>query len=216
MGYVTHTSESWHTYEWVTAHTLSHTYEWDWVMAHISMSQEHIRMSHHIQSSWTCQSVASLWADRCVYTCVMTHSCVCVYTHVYGVIKATSINDSWHLNETHVRMSHCTHMNETWNIYERAPCSNEFDTGSLWADRCVYMCVMTNSYVYIHTLMIESCHEVVPRCGWCDTGWRRGIGCPKTKVSFRKRAMNYRALLREETYIDKACYGSCRWRCDTG
>ena len=41
-----------------------------------------------------------------------------------------------------------------------------------------------------------------------DTGWRWFIGCLKLKVSFCKRATNYRTLLREMTYKDKASYGS--------
>ena len=40
------------------------------------------------------------------------------------------------------------------------------------------------------------------------TGWRRPIGCLKLQVNFRKRATNYRALLRKMTYKDKASYGS--------
>ena len=39
------------------------------------------------------------------------------------------------------------------------------------------------------------------------TGWRRPIGCLKLQVIFRKRASNYRALLRKMTYEDKASYG---------
>ena len=38
------------------------------------------------------------------------------------------------------------------------------------------------------------------------TGWRRCIGCLNLQVSFRKRANNYRALLRKMTYKDKASY----------
>jgi len=38
------------------------------------------------------------------------------------------------------------------------------------------------------------------------TGWRRCIGCLTLQVTFRKRATNYRALLREVTYKDKASY----------
>jgi len=41
-----------------------------------------------------------------------------------------------------------------------------------------------------------------------DTGWRRLIECLKSQVILRKRATNYRALLREMTYKDKASYGS--------
>jgi len=40
------------------------------------------------------------------------------------------------------------------------------------------------------------------------TGWRRCIGCLKLRVAFRKRANNYRALLRKMTHKDQASYGS--------
>jgi len=39
------------------------------------------------------------------------------------------------------------------------------------------------------------------------TGWQRCIGCLKLKISFRKRANNYRALLRKLTCKDKASCG---------
>jgi len=41
-----------------------------------------------------------------------------------------------------------------------------------------------------------------------NTGWRRLVGCLKLQVIFRKRATNYRALVRKMTYEDKASYGS--------
>ena len=40
------------------------------------------------------------------------------------------------------------------------------------------------------------------------TGWRRPIRCLKLQVIFRKRATNYRALLRKIMCKDKASYGS--------
>ena len=40
------------------------------------------------------------------------------------------------------------------------------------------------------------------------TRWRRPIGCLKLQVIFRKRAINYWALLRKTTYEDKASYDS--------
>ena len=40
------------------------------------------------------------------------------------------------------------------------------------------------------------------------TGWRRPIGCLKSQVIFRKRAPNYKALLRKMTYEDKTSYHS--------
>ena len=40
-----------------------------------------------------------------------------------------------------------------------------------------------------------------------ETEWRRCTGYRKLQISFRKRATNYRALLRKMTYKDKASYG---------
>jgi len=40
------------------------------------------------------------------------------------------------------------------------------------------------------------------------TGWRRLIGCHQSQVIFRKRAINYRALLRKMIYTDEASYDS--------
>ena len=41
-----------------------------------------------------------------------------------------------------------------------------------------------------------------------DTGRRRNIGCLNLQVSFRKRSINYRDLLRKIIYKDKASYAS--------
>jgi len=43
-------------------------------------------------------------------------------------------------------------------------------------------------------------------CVQMYTGWRRLIGCLELQVIFRKRATNYRALLRKMTYESKAPY----------
>jgi len=49
---------------------------------------------------------------------------------------------------------------------------------------------------------------MMPSRGAINTGWRRHIGCLKLQVVFRERATDYRALLREMTYEDKASYDS--------
>ena len=41
-------------------------------------------------------------------------------------------------------------------------------------------------------------------CTFSSTGWRRPIGCLQLQVIFRKRATNYRALMRKMTCKDKA------------
>ena len=58
---------------------------------------------------------------------------------------------------------------------------------------------------------VRSCHRVWMFEHWrrgVVTGWRRPIGCLKLQVILRKRATNYRALLRKMTCEDKASYGS--------
>ena len=45
-------------------------------------------------------------------------------------------------------------------------------------------------------------------CVCAGMGWRRCIGSLELQVSFRKRAINYRAHLRKMTYSDKASYAS--------
>ena len=52
------------------------------------------------------------------------------------------------------------------------------------------------------------------RASFIRTGWRKPIGCLKLQVIFRKRATNYRALLRKMIYKDKVSYDStppCTW-----
>jgi len=48
----------------------------------------------------------------------------------------------------------------------------------------------------------------VSRGKLATTGWQRLIGCLKLQVIFRKRATNYRALLRKMTCEAKASYDS--------
>jgi len=46
------------------------------------------------------------------------------------------------------------------------------------------------------------------KCYILNTGWRRPMGCLILQGIFRKRATNYRALLRKKTYKDTVSYGS--------
>jgi len=68
----------------------------------------------------------------------------------------------------------------------------------------------TYSYVWrgwfvIVTWIVQIC-DVTPTYHVQITVWRRPIGCLKLQVVFRKRATNYRALMRKITYKDKASY----------
>jgi len=55
---------------------------------------------------------------------------------------------------------------------------------------------------------IKHRHARLYQISFVTTGWRRPTGCLKLQGIFRKRATNYRALLRKMTYEDKASYDS--------
>jgi len=69
----------------------------------------------------------------------------------------------------------------------------------------VYVCVCACTYhIYIYMCIYVYVYVYIARTMECDTGWRRLIGYLKLQVFFRKRATNYRSLLRKTTYNDKA------------
>ena len=70
---------------------------------------------------------------------------------------------------------------------------------------CVCVCVCQ----IIACVCVCVCHIVCICIGHrVGTGWRRRVGSLKLQVIFRKRATNYRALLRKTTYKDKTSYDS--------
>ena len=76
----------------------------------------------------------------------------------------------------------------------------------------IYVCMCIYTYIYIYSLytyiyIYSYCKRDLSAL-YIDTGWQRLIGCLKLQVIFRKRATNYRALLWEMTYEDKASYDS--------
>ena len=71
---------------------------------------------------------------------------------------------------------------------------------------CAYIYMYICIYIYTHT-HLSSCVCIFKNFS-IATGWRRLIGCLKLQVIIRKRATNYRALLRKMTYEDKASYDS--------
>jgi len=57
--------------------------------------------------------------------------------------------------------------------------------------------------------LLSTCHSLSwIRLAAHNTRWRRPIGCLKLQVIFRRKAIQYRLLLRKMTYKDKASYDS--------
>ena len=86
--------------------------------------------------------------------------------------------------------------------------AHTFDTCDTYERACHSMTsqkspIISGSFA-IDDLQLKAFYDSTPPC----TGWRRRIGCLTLQVIFRKRATNYRALLRKITYKDKASYES--------
>jgi len=83
---------------------------------------------------------------------------------------------------------------------------------------CVCLSVCVHIYTHTHTYVAPRrkanitihAHKanMMIHARKANTGWRRLIGCLKLQVISRKRATNYRALLRKMTYEYKASYAS--------
>ena len=117
-------------------------------------------------------------------------------------------------------------------ISHRAGLENLVGRSFFDARICLYMYIYIHSCTDVHTqtatdlavlwLDVEHSQKTTLKSFWIlhlagssdpriwrdETGWRRTIGCLALQVAFRKRATNYRALLRKMTYKDKASYGS--------
>ena len=146
---------------------------------------------------------------RSLHEC--THECMTWYTRMYAwLIHMCDMTHSyvWHDSFTCV----------TWLIH-----MCDMTHSCVWHDSftCVtwliHMCDMTHSHVWHHlcdmthshvchniaTSLIHTC--VQERVTVQDTGWQRPIGCFKSQVNFRKRAINYSPLLRNLTHNGPLC-----------
>ena len=103
----------------------------------------------------------------------------------YGIHVETQTH--WRVHprtDTHIRADTCAH------TYAHAHAHTPQVSNEIYS---VYIYIYIYMYMYIYGNR---------------TGWRRCLGCPKSLVSIRKRATNYRALWRKLTYNDKTSYGS--------
>jgi len=115
---------------------------------------------------------------RLIHMCALTHSYES--RHTYEWVTA------------HIWMSQGTHMNESRHTYE-------------WVRAHIWMSHGTHMNESGH---LRQSYDAGVDVHGDSTGRRRPIGCLESQVIFRKRATNYRALLRKMTYKDKASYGS--------
>jgi len=158
-----------------------------------------------------------------IRVCGMTYSCVyvCDVTHVHGSWGSASPRGlsygciascmcvAWMCGRT--RLIHVCDM--TYTHVSLRLCIAMWSDLSVWCLVHAYgvnVCDKTHFCAW-HNSWLETlhCHVVWFMCVVQeDTGWRRLIGCLKLQVIFRKRATNYRALLRKMTCEDKAPYAS--------
>jgi len=112
--------------------------------------------------------------------------------HYVCRIHGTNINNRVTRHKYKWTVSHFTHMNgscHTWHVtHMNVSCHAE-------------LCGLDTSPTEIILILNEEAARAL-----MYTGWRRPIECLKLQVIFRKRATNYKALLRKMTYKDKACY----------
>jgi len=127
--------ESWHTYEWVMAHTwhtyeggMAHTYEW--TMAHTWMSHgTHMNApdpSHVTHMSESCHSPKQVVESQ-IRVCMshVTHMNESCHTREWDVSlfqTGSQVSNSlmYERATSHIWMSHVTHMNESRHTYESA------------------------------------------------------------------------------------------------
>ena len=110
-------------------------------------------------------------------------------TRLCDMTQSYVCHDSLHMSaETHSYVWHDSRL-RSWGISQISHGRTHVHIHALYTYVCVYTCI----YLLLHSQ---------------GTGFRRLIGCLKLQVIFRKRATNYRALLRKIPCEDKTSYGS--------
>jgi len=135
-SHVTHMNESCHTHEWVMSLTwISHVTYMDaschayaWVMSHIWMSQgTHTNESRHTYE-WV---MSHEWMNHGTHMNESCHTYERIMAHIWMSLEPsewcmthervmTHMNGSCHTYEwvmSHIRMSHVTHMHESWHTH---------------------------------------------------------------------------------------------------
>ena len=150
-----------------------------------------------------------LFVCVCVCICVCRYVCAAILTHFRSKCKILT-------TDMRVNVSICLYACMYACIYVCVfvylyVCMYVCSYGCVFV--CMFVCMHVCMHVRIHVCMCIYTY-IFMRIYMCAlskyicTGWWRPIGCLKLQVIFRKRATNYRALLREMIYEDKASYVS--------
>ena len=175
-----------------------------WSMSILDVTRAHvIWLVHMLHDSFICDithsyvtSLIHLWYDLFIFE--MTHSYwhnsfICDMPHAYVTCLTHIFHDSF-INDM------------TWLIHMCDMCHMMCDMTHSYAWHDLFICVTclnymwdtTHSYMHVTHMSagfmshIHKRHVTHP-----NTGWRRLIGCLQLQVIFRKRATNYRNLLRK-------------------
>jgi len=153
-----------------------------------------------------------------IYTHTYTYTWIYKYIHTYIYIYIYKYADT----QRHIgKCSICIHLHINMDIHKSIyKHINSHINMNIYMDikytqyikqvipASIFSMLFLNTHIHTHAHTHTHTHIYIARYGNVCTGWRRPIGCLKLQVIFRKRATNYRALLRKITYKDKASYGS--------
>ena len=208
-----------YTYIYINIHTYTYTYGYIHIYRYIHVNKSvyiYIYIYTYIYIFTYIYICINIYVYVHIYVNIYVYIYIYVYINIYTQINYAYTCISIHIYDythththTHKPIHHCTlflslylHSSLTLGttnfqhkhtfIHTNTPC---------------HTCKCVKSHTWSshvpHWVNVQSSHLLM-----ASTERRRPIGFLKLQVIFRKRAMNYRALLRKITYRDKASYGS--------
>jgi len=163
---------------------MSHAYAWHASCICVAWL---IRMCKGVETRRAINSPREWGLSDEVFTCAH----VCIHTYMQTHMNQTDMQTKIHKYSNYTYIHRWSTERESWRV-ETA----HIQSWRIHMRNDSWLLHMsTNEWVLSHIT-----HECVTYC----RGWRRCIGCLKMQVIFRKRATNYRALLRKMTYEDQA------------
>jgi len=197
---------------------VTYSHVWHDLCMYVKVAHSHVTRLFHMYDMthshlWHDSLACMTWLHHVCYVGTFTFTRVTWLIHMHNV-TGSSISVTWHVHMWHVMPESYVYVPYVFICM----CSY---VSSTYPESCVY-----KSDVFVCVFYVfESCVTWDAGIICVRSGWRRPIGRLKLQVIFRKRASNYRALLRKMTYKVMASYGSsppcmsvlCLWiMCDMG